>query len=138
MSLAQCYPNAIVDNGRVYFISNEAFENLPENTIVDLDCHKRISAPVEAIEGQLSRVMMLDVGDVDIDRNNISVNIVNLMSDIPLQDKARLVYCASLATDKNELVRDFKRLWSCKQARIYKNTTVRFIKEEVSVMEMKV
>jgi hypothetical protein len=138
MSLAKHYPNAVVDNGIVYFIDNKAFGNLPENTIVDLECNERISAPVKVIEGQLNQIIMLDVGDVDIDTNKISVNIVNLLSDIPLEDKARLVYCASLAGDNNELVRDFRRFWTCNQARIYKNTTVRFIKEGVAVMEMKV
>lgn len=138
MSLAQCYPNAIVENGRVYFIDAKAFKTLSENAIVDLGCNERISAPVKAIEGQLNQIMLLDVGDVHLDTNKISVNIVNLLSDIPLEDKARLVYCASLAPDKNELVRDFRRFWACKQARVYKNTTVRFIKEGVAVMEMKV
>lgn len=138
MSLAECFPHAIVKDGRVYFISMSAFKDLSMDSSVDLKTDERMSVPVSAIEAELAKIRVPDVGDIDIQINTMKINIVNLLSSIPMEDKARLVFCCSFCNDKDALFNDFCEYWRDKKPRIYKNTKVRFIKDGTVVMEMNV
>ena len=127
MSLAECFPHAIVKDGMVYFISMSAFKDLSMDSSVDLKTDARMSVPVSAIEAALSNICVSDVGDID-----------DLMWHITLEDKARLVFCSSFCDDKEALFNEFCEYWRDKKPRIYKNTKVRFIKDDTVVMEMNV
>ena len=138
MSLAECFPHAIIKDGQVYFISMAAFKDLPIDSAVDLKTNERMSAPVHVIETALAKICVPDVGDIDIQTSAIKIDIVNLLSHIPLEDKARLVFCSSFCGDKDTLFSEFCEYWRDKKARIYKNTKVRFVKDGNVVMEMNV
>ena len=138
MSLAQTFPNAIVSNDMVYFISLEAFENIPNDSVIDLECSERMSAPKSAIEKNLDKIVILDVGQVNMEQHKLSINFMNKISNVPFEDKARLVFCSSFCKNKNELFREFRDHWLNEKPRILKNTTVRFQKDGQTVMEMNI
>ena len=138
MSLAECFPHAIVDGGQVYFISMSAFKNLTTDSAVDLKTDERMSAPASVIEAELAKICVPHVGDIDIQQNAINIDIVNLLSSIPMEDKARLVFCCSFCDDKDALFSEFCEYWRDKKPRIYKNTKVRLVKDGTVVMEMNV
>ena len=115
-----------------------AFKDLPIDSVVNLKTDERMSAPVSAIEAALSKICVTDIGDIDIQTNAIKIDIVNLLSHIPLEDKARLVFCSSFCDDKDALFSEFCEYWRDKKPRIYKNTKVRFVKDGTVVMEMNV
>jgi len=138
MSIAECFPHAIVKDGLVYFISMSAFKDLPIDSVINLKTNERMSAPVSAIKTALDKICVPDVGDIDIQTSAIKIDIVNLLSDIPLEDKARLVFCSSFCDNKDALFSEFCEYWMDKKPRIYKNTKVRFVKDGNVVMEMDV
>ena len=138
MSLAQTFPNAVVVNDMAYFISIEAFKNLPRDAAIDLECDERMSAPKSVIEKNLAIIVIPDVDKVNIEQRQLTINIMDKMPNIPFEDKARLVFCSSFSKDKNELFREFKDHWINETPRILKNTKVRFQKDGQTVMEMDV
>ena len=136
MSLAQTYPNAIVQDDFVYFISLEAFKNLPNDSVIDVGCTERMSAPKSAIEKNLANIGILLVDQVNIEQHQLSIDIKDKMPNIPFEDKARFVFCSSFSKDKNKLFMEFRDYWIDEKPRIFKNTKVRFQKDGQTVMEM--
>lgn len=123
MSLGECFPHATIKDEKAYFISMAAFQDLPIDSVIDLKSDERMSVSVTDIESRL--ICMEDM---------LNVN----MSNIPFEDKARLVFCDSFCDDKTALLSDFGEYWVDKKPRIFKNTKVRFIKNDTVVMEMDV
>lgn len=136
MSLAQTFPDAVVEGERVYFIGLEAFQSLPNNSVVNLDYNERMSAPKCAIEENLNRLVMPDVDNIATEQHQWTFDIVDKLPSIPFEDKARLVFCCSFSNDKDALFKDFWDHWVNEKARIFKHTTVRFQKNGQTVMEM--
>lgn len=136
MSLGECFPHATIKDGKAYFISMVAFKDLPIDSVIDLKSDERMSLSVTDIESRLVQICVPIIGYIQ--KDTLNVNMLNLLSNIPLEDKARLVFCASFCDDKTALLDDFCEYWIDKKPRIFKNTKVRFVKNDTVVMEMDV
>ena len=134
MSLAECFPHAIVKDGHVYFIRMSAFKDLTMDSSVELNMNARVSVHTSVILAELAKICVSDIGDIEHNK----IDIANLLSNIPLEDKARLVFCSSFYDDNNALFNDFFEYWIDKKPHIYKNTNIRFVKDGAVVMEMNV